>query len=162
IVDFAAGFASEPSHRPQSGVGPEHLAYVLYTSGSTGQPNGVLIEHHGLCNTIESIIPIMETGPGARAAHVLSFNFDGAVGALFWVICAGGAVYLAPRDPEFLAAGLSELIRREGITHANLVPSILTALPDTELPSLSTLVVGGERCPAELVQRWGSRRRLLN
>ena len=121
---------------------------MLYTSGSTGEPNGVQVEHRGLANAIDAHVAIMATGPGTRHAHVLSFNFDGALAHLFVMICAGGTVYLAPRDGAFLADGLVALIDREAITHTCLPPTMLAALPAAPLPSLHTLVVAGERCSA--------------
>lgn len=162
VVDFDHGFASEPTHRPPSSVRPDNLAYVLYTSGSTGQPNGALIEHRGLVNSIQEHIRIMETTPGSRHVHILSFNFDGALAHLFTPICSGGTSYLAPRDGDFLGRGLLDLIERERLTHAAIPHSILALLPDAELPSLQTLVVGGERCSANLVTRWGKTRRFIN
>gem|GEM_PF-1294727 len=144
------------------GAGPDDLAYALYTSGSTGTANGVLVEHAGLANAIAAHVELMATGPGTRHAHVLSFNFDGALAHLFVMICAGGTVYLAPRDGAFLADGLASLIDREAITHTCLPPTMLAALPDAPLPSLHTLVVAGERCSAALVDRWGRGRRMLN
>jgi amino acid adenylation domain-containing protein len=162
VVDFDRGFDDEPAHRPESEVGPKNLAYALYTSGTTGQPNGALIEHRGLVNSIEAAIHILEAGPGTSISHVLSFNFDGAIANLFWMLCAGGAVYLAPRDGDFLSSGFIELMEREAITHALLPPTMLGALPDAALPALHTLVVAGEKCPAELVARWGPRRLFIN
>ncbi|HSN98114.1 MAG TPA: amino acid adenylation domain-containing protein, partial [Candidatus Nanopelagicales bacterium] len=162
VVDVEKDLDNEPGHRPRTEVRPENLAYVLYTSGSTGQPNGVLIEHRGLCNSTEAHIQIMEVGPGATLAHVLSFNFDGAIAHLFSMICAGGALYLMPRDSDFLSRGFLELVEREAISFTVLPPTMLAALPEKELPALRTIVVAGERCSAELVARWGQKRRFLN
>ncbi|MDC3961542.1 non-ribosomal peptide synthetase [Polyangium jinanense] len=161
LIEIDRELAGEPGYRPRRRATPTSLAYLLYTSGSTGRPNGVLIEHRGLVNAIEAFIRIMETGPGARHAHALSLNFDGALGHLFTALCSGSAVYLAPREGDHLG-GLVELMAREAITHIVLVPSVLAALPDAELPALQTLLVGGERCTAELVARWGRRRRFIN
>jgi amino acid adenylation domain-containing protein len=162
VVDMEQGIAGEPAHRPESGVKPDNLAYVLYTSGSTGEPNGVLIEHRGLVNGIEGTVRILEIEPAARLMHLLSFNFDGAIGILFWMLCAGGTVYLAPRNGDFLGQGLIDLMEREAITHTLLPPTMIAAMSDAELPSLHTLVAGGERCSADLVARWGRGRRFFN
>ena len=162
VVDFDGGFKDEPAARPRGRARPESIAYVLYTSGSTGEPNGALIEHRGLVNSIEAHIRIMEIGPGSRLLHLLSFNFDAAMAHLFDTICAGAALYLAPRDGDFLSGSLVETMVREAITHLPIVPSMLAALPDTALPALETILVGGERCTAELVNRWGRGRRFLN
>ncbi len=162
VVDIDRDLRDEPTHRPESGAGPTHLAYVLYTSGSTGEPNGVLIEHRGIVNVVEAASRLLSMGPDTRFAHALSFNFDGALFNLFCVICAGGSLHLASREGDFLGRGLVEVMEREEITHTLLVPGMLSALPDAALPSLHTLMVGGERCPAELVTRWGSGRRFFN
>ncbi len=162
LVDIDRASEEEPAYRPPNSAGPGNLAYVLYTSGSTGEPNGALIEHRGLINAIEATIQILEIGPGARLAHLLSFNFDGAIGLLFWMLCTGGAVHLVPRDIDFFGQGLIELLEREAITHTLLLPTMLAAMPDAELPELQTLVTGGERCSKELVTRWSRGRRFFN
>lgn len=162
VVDFDAGFADEPTTRPDGGARPDDLAAVLYTSGSTGEPNGAQLEHRGLCNSVDATVRFIESGPGARLVHVLSFNFDGALAKLFWMLVCGGAVYLAPREGDFLGHALLALIDREAITHTFFPPGMLATLPDAALPTLQTLLVGGERCTPEIVARWGRERRLLN
>lgn len=162
VVDLDVSLDAAASHRPSATAGPSNLAYVLYTSGSTGEPNGVLIEHRGLVNSIEAHIRMMETGPDTRLAHVSSFSFDGAIAHLFTPLGSGGAVYLAPRDSDFLGRGLVTLMEREAITHLFLVPTMLAALPEAALPALRTIVSAGERCSAELVTRWGRGRSFLN
>ncbi|MBL8975772.1 MAG: amino acid adenylation domain-containing protein, partial [Myxococcales bacterium] len=162
VVDVDAGFTGEPSVRPAGGAGAGDLAAVLYTSGSTGEPNGAQLEHRGLVNSVEATIRFLESGPGSRLVHVLSFNFDGALAKLFWMLACGGAVYLAPREGDFLGKALIALIDREAITHTFFPPGMLAALPDAELPTLQTICVGGERCTPEVVARWGRTRRLLN
>ena len=155
VVDFDQGFEGEPEHRPKGGAGPGNLVYVLYTSGSTGEPNGAMIEHRGLCNVVESTIPLMGIGPASRLAHVTAFNFDGASGPLFWMLIVGGTVCLAPRGGDYLGKGLVDLMEREATTHIFLVPAMLSTLPEAELPSMRGLAIGGERVSAELVARWG-------
>lgn len=162
VVDFDAGFADEPTARPDGGAGPDDLAAVLYTSGSTGEPNGAQLEHRGLCNSIDATVRFIESGPGSRLVHVLSFNFDGALAKLFWMLACGGAVYLAPRDGDFLGRALIDLVDREAITHTFFPPGMLAAMPDAAMPTLQTLCVGGERCTPEVVDRWGRTRRLIN
>ncbi|MCA9719949.1 MAG: amino acid adenylation domain-containing protein, partial [Myxococcales bacterium] len=162
IVDLDRGLDDEPGHRPEPRARPDDLASVLYTSGSTGAPNGAQLEHRGLVNSIEATVRFLECGRDARLVHVLSFNFDGALAKLFWMLACGGAVYLAPREGDFLGPALIELIEREAITHTFFPPAMLAAMPDAELPTLRTIAVGGERCTPEIVERWGRTRRLIN
>nr|ALD82525.1 non-ribosomal peptide synthase [Nannocystis sp. MB1016] len=162
LVDVDRGFADEPVTRLDSGVQAGHLAAVLYTSGSTGEPNGAVLEHRGLVNSVEATVRILESGPGSRLIHILSFNFDGALAKLFWMLACGGTVQLAPRDGDYLGKALIALIERERSTHTFFPPAMLAAMPDAELPTLHTILVGGERCTAEVVARWGRSRRLIN
>lgn len=162
VVDFDAGFDDEPTDRVDSGVRATHLCAVLYTSGSTGEPNGALLEHRGMVNSIEATIPILQSDSDARLVHVLSFNFDGALAKLFWMLACGGSVFLAPREGDFLGRALIDLIDREQLTHTFFPPAMLAAMPDAELPTLHTILVGGERCTPEIVARWGRGRRLVN
>jgi len=155
VIDFDQGFEGEPEDRPKSGAGPGNLVYVLYTSGSTGEPNGAMIEHRGLVNVVESTIPLMGIGPSSRLAHVTAFNFDGATGPLFWMLIAGGTVCLAPRGGDYLGKALVDFMEREATTHIFLVPAMLSTLPEAELPSMQGLAIGGERVSEELVARWG-------
>ncbi len=162
IVDLDRGLEREPPRRPAPRARPTDLACVLYTSGSTGTPNGAQLEHRGLVNSVEATVRILEGGPGSRLVHVLSFNFDGALAKLFWMLACGGAVYLAPRDGDYLGKALIELIERERVTCTFFPPAMLAAMPDAELPTLQTILVGGERCTPEIVERWGRTRRLIN
>ncbi len=155
VVAFDQGFEGEPEHRPRGGARPDNLAYVLYTSGSTGEPNGAMIEHRGLCNVVEATIPLMGIDRASRLMHVTAFNFDGATGPLFWMLAAGGTVCLAPRGGDYLGKGLVDLMEREATTHIFLVPAMLSTFPQAELPAMRGFAIGGERVSKELVARWG-------
>src|SRR5215467_5984654 len=77
--------------------------------------------------------------------------------ALSW----GAAMVLAP--PGILAGmELGSVLSESEISHATMLPSTLTSLGTIALPALETLIVGGEACPAELVQRWSPDRRMIN
>lgn len=161
-IDLDALGAGRAGQGPRSEVRPHNLAYVLFTSGTTGQPNGALIEHRGLVNSIRAHISLMRTGPGTRHAHLLSFNFDGALAHLYVMLCAGGTSFLLPREGSYQGEDLLDLMQAERISHALIPPALLAALAPRDLPDLQTLVVAGERCPAELVHRWAPGRRMLN
>ncbi|HYR11223.1 MAG TPA: amino acid adenylation domain-containing protein, partial [Longimicrobium sp.] len=158
----AAEIAAESADRPESGAGPRTLAYVIYTSGSTGTPKGAGVEHRSACNLIPELVRVLALEPGSRSLLLAPLHFDASVAEIFSALAAGAALYLpdateAVPGPEMLA-----LLRREGITHTKFTPSALSALPAAELPALATLVVGGEACTAELVERWGAGRRFVN
>ncbi|MEG3936148.1 amino acid adenylation domain-containing protein, partial [Microcoleus sp. T3_B1] len=147
---------------PIAGVTSENLAYIIYTSGSTGKPKGVLITHQGLCNLVQTQIKLFNVRQDSRVLQFASISFDASIWEIIMALCTGGQLYLG--TPEELQPGLAllQLLQEQKITHANLVPSVLAALPDEELPALQNIVVGGEECPPFLVERWAFGRRFFN
>ncbi|WP_324189579.1 non-ribosomal peptide synthase/polyketide synthase [Nocardia otitidiscaviarum] len=107
---------------------PANTAYVIFTSGSTGRPKGVAVSHRSIVNRLLW----MQTGYVAltdsdRVLQKTPFTFDVSVPEFFWPLQVGARLVLARpdghTDPDYIA----DLIRREGITSAHFVPSMLTA-----------------------------------
>ncbi|MBW4613204.1 MAG: amino acid adenylation domain-containing protein [Desmonostoc vinosum HA7617-LM4] len=147
---------------PTNSLTPENLAYVIYTSGSTGKPKGVAIAHRGLCNLATAQIRLFGVQQDSCVLQFASLSFDASISEIFMAICAGAKLYLG--SPEELQPGpaLLGLLQQQRITHVTLVPSALAALPVDELPALQTLIVAGEACPANLVDKWSGGRRFFN
>ena len=141
---------------------PENLAYIIYTSGSTGRPKGVMIEHRGLTNLAETQTAIFDVRPESRVLQFASLSFDASISEIAMTWQAGAAMCLATRDSLLPGPGLIDLLRRQEITHVTLPPSILAAMPDAELPMLTTIITAGESCSAEIVARWAPGRRFFN
>jgi len=147
---------------PITDVTPENLAYIIYTSGSTGKPKGVLIAHQGLCNLVQTQIKLFNVRPDSRVLQFASISFDASIWEIVMALCVGGQLCLGTREQLQPGPALLQLLKEQKITHANLVPSVLAALPDEELPTLENIVVGGEECPHSLVERWANGRRFFN
>jgi len=145
-----------PADPPPAAVTrPDHLAYVMYTSGSTGRPKGVQISHRSAADFIASAGTLFDLRADDRVLQFANPCFDVSVFDTFATLAAGATVVSAPREVLLDPGALVELMRRERITVAPIPPAVLGRLDHTAaLPDLRLLMVAGEACPAELVNRW--------
>ncbi len=156
-----SGYETTP---PDSGVKPENLAYVMYTSGSTGLPKGVMVEHRNLVNLISAQIPKFNITNESRVLQTLSLSFDAALGEIFRSLMAGATLYLAHKDDLIPGPTLIELLKSLHISSVTLSAPALAALPKAshELHELKNMTVGGDICFPELVAHWSKNRRFMN
>ena len=143
------------------GLLPGHAAYVVYTSGSTGVPKGVVVSHAGIAGFAAAEAERFAGGPGVRVLQFASAGFDASVLELLLAQGCGGALVVPPAGP-LVGEELAGVIRRHGVTHALVSPTALATLPGEVLPDLGVLVVGGEACGADLVGRWAPGRVMVN
>ncbi len=146
-------------------AGPDALAYVIYTSGSTGKPNGVMVSHRSSVCLIHEAIRHTHADEHCRVLQLVSFSFDASVLETWMALATGGTLVLIDRETRMSGPALADSIRREGVTTMAVPPPILATIPSRSLPSLRTVLVGGDRCPADLANRWaalGGSFRLLN
>ncbi|MHA4844098.1 non-ribosomal peptide synthetase [Flavitalea antarctica] len=147
--------ASESSDEPvlPIAIEGEDLAYVLYTSGSTGQPKGVCVTHRNLAY---STMARFDHYPNQPRSFLLmsSFSFDSSVAGIFWTLTAGGKLVLVERRTEQDLISLAETFVSEEITHTLLLPTLYQALiknlPKQVFDRFRTIIVAGEACPKVL------------
>jgi amino acid adenylation domain-containing protein len=147
-----------PSTNPVITLDTGNLAYLLYTSGSTGSPKGVQIEHRAICNHLLWMQSVLPLEIGDRTMFKYPINFDASVYELFGPLIAGATVFVsassAPWDPRAFVRDVAE----QGITVLDLVPSMLDALLDDgeflACRSVRRVVVGGEELTPSLCDRF--------
>jgi amino acid adenylation domain-containing protein len=145
-----------PAHDAERG-GPtpsERLAYVLFTSGSSGRPKGVRVEHGSVMNLAvgldAALADIGVSGP-VRWAWNASYGFDASLQAVVqW--CHGATLHLLPAELRRDPMQLREYLSRESIQVLDTTPLQVEALLEVQGAPLPSLVVGGEAIGADL---WG-------
>ncbi|NOK32040.1 amino acid adenylation domain-containing protein [Corallococcus exercitus] len=142
-------------------VGPDagRLAYILFTSGSTGEPKGVAISHDAVANTLEDIQRRFGVGPEDCVLGVSHLHFDLSVFDLFGVLGAGGRLVLPPPASHPDPAELFPLVQEHRVTVWNTVPAIMEMLVEymeargLQAPSLRLALLSGDWIPVTLPGR---------
>lgn len=131
-----------------------NLAYLLFTSGSTGIPQGVLIEHKGVINEILWRIRTGQITRNDRLLHTIQFGFDPSVWQLLGPLSAGGQVILVEPEIQLQPSLLVKTIQENRITIMDFVPSALRVFIESdavkELHSLRLVFCGGEALSIKL------------
>ncbi|KAJ5188360.1 Male sterility NAD-binding [Penicillium cf. griseofulvum] len=133
----------------------EDVACVLFTSGSTGQPKGVLLSHRAIATTIHHHGLATGIDKPPRTLQFSSYAFDMAIYEIFHALVRGGTVY-TPSEEERLH-DLPSFVTKHRTTWAFITPAMLRTCSPSQFPTMDTIVVGGEAVGNDLVQTWGSR-----
>ncbi len=145
---------------PERAASPEDLAYIMYTSGTTGKAKGVMVTHASIMASTCARELHYPQAPG-RFLMLSPMATDSSLVGLTWPLVQGGTLVLEPGPVEQDVASLGALIEQRAITHVLCVPSLWALVLEfaraTQLASLSTVMVAGEACPAELVAQHSQR-----
>jgi len=137
-------------------AGPDDLAYVMYTSGSMGEPKGVAVTHR---NVIASTVAREHyyREPVERFLLASSLSFDGSVAGLFWTLFGGGALVMPAESDQRNPDALANWIAQFRTTHLACVPTLYDAIlkeaSREKLTSLRVVILGGEALSTVLVER---------
>jgi amino acid adenylation domain-containing protein len=166
-----AAIAARPDVPPQRRVRPEDAAYLVYTSGSTGLPKGVIGLHRGAVARFQWMWNAKPFGPRDVTCHKTATTFVDSVWEIFGPLLAGVPAVIVDADAGRDPRRLVDMLVAGRATRIVLVPSLLRALIDTipdlgrRLPQLDLWISSGEGLPGELAARFRAAlpgRRLLN
>jgi len=146
-------------HRRSLLDAPDRPAYVIFTSGTTGVPKGVVIGHAAAHNTVEAVNRLFDVGTGDAVLGLSSLSFDLSVYDIFGVLGAGGTLVLPGADRAHDPVHWCELMHTHGITLWNSAPQLMRMLldglaPGEALPgALRTVLLSGDFTPLDTADR---------
>ncbi|WP_172332053.1 amino acid adenylation domain-containing protein [Mangrovicoccus sp. HB161399] len=132
---------------------PSDRAMVLFTSGTTGVPNGVQVTHANLANVLLTAPGDLGMRPGLRVGQILSIAFDMAGWETLGALANGATLAIRGRDIQETAASVDILVA---------TPSILATLDPARCRRIRTVAVAGEPCPRPLADLWSLQAEFVN
>ncbi|MET0236200.1 MAG: amino acid adenylation domain-containing protein [Kibdelosporangium sp.] len=140
-----------------SQVQPGNAAYVVYTSGSTGQPKGVVVTHGALAALAAECGRRLALGPTARMLFHLSAGFDGGIFQTLIPLFTGATVCVSEAGERDGTISLTGQVNRDAITTVVLPPALLSTLDPRSVPGVLAAYSAADVCPPELARKWAGR-----
>ncbi|KAI5457580.1 hypothetical protein BGZ63DRAFT_427622 [Mariannaea sp. PMI_226] len=145
---------------PLQASSPTSAMYVVFTSGSTGNPKGSMITHINLASALHYQIGLLGLSVESRVFDFASYSFDVCISNVFAALVAGGCLCI-PNDYD-RKNNLVESIRSLKANFVELTPSVAQLLSPDDMPKLNTLILGGEAVSIRDAERWWHKCSVIN
>ncbi|MEM7620065.1 MAG: Pls/PosA family non-ribosomal peptide synthetase [Pseudomonadota bacterium] len=163
LEDFqksAQRYSSEKVAQDDQLAQSDDICYVLFTSGTTGRPKGVVTEHRNCVHFVNAFNEVCHTTQDDRIFQGFALGFDGSVEEMWMAFSNGATLVCGDKTTPRFGADLGQTLDELDITFFSTVPTLLSTLPQ-DLPKLRQLVVSGEACHPDIVERWAIPERVM-
>jgi amino acid adenylation domain-containing protein len=164
VSHFTARDLESYSDAPPGVAGSDtDLAHILFTSGSTGMPKGVMITHRNVTTFIDWARRYFGTAPGERISQHPPFHFDLSTFDIYGTLSSGAELHLVPHELNLLPHKLAQFMRDAQLTQWFSVPSVLNLMAKYDVvnrgdfPALQRLLWCGEAMPTPTLIYWMKR-----
>ena len=160
LVSATALAKLESPARGKFDISPHNVAYVMFTSGSTGEPKGVVVEHRAFVSASLIHGEAMLYEPETRMLQFAAYSFDTSIDEILTTLLFGGCICV-PSESERMN-DIAGAINRMQVNYAMLTPSTAALIDPRDVPQLQVLTLVGEAITKGLIETWAPRVKLLN
>ncbi|KAJ5116963.1 hypothetical protein N7456_001311 [Penicillium angulare] len=156
--DYLRRSPSEPTDKPA--VGPSSIIYAIFTSGTTGEPKGIILEHAAVYAACIANGKALSVTSESRVLQFASYTFNPSNRDMLLTLLFGGCICI-PSETDRLN-NLTNFINAHSVNWASLTPTITSVLSPESVPKLQTLVLGGEPMKKYHIEAWAGKVHLFN
>ena len=149
-----------PEGRIITGVTPDSPAFLMFTSGSTGEPKGIVHNHRSMCNIIIAHGVGCNIKQGSRVLQFASPSFDTSVWEIMMTLVLGGCICVPSDDERMNDPG--GFANRAQVDLTLSSPTAIRSMAPEDVPSMKTVILVGEAIPRDVVEAWSPTAMVMN